>query len=757
MGRMLPAPLALLLLVMLSLGSALMLLGLNVNNAPEIYFPASAPAVQFEQELRERFPHDQVIVAMFEPPDPYADDFIAAMEQAVESLQRDPQVDRVISPVTADQIRGSEDGFVVEPLLALDTVAGLSSAERRARVLEDRFAPGLLASTDGAALALILRPKKLENSYQRHTLERTFLRAVEEAGLAPHMSALSGIIPLEVAQLRSMIRDSMMFIPATLAIGLGLIAWLFRRWLAVLTAALTIGATVNTTVALLILSGQPYTMISAILPPLMSALTVAFLIHWYSALTHAASRGFSGRERVERAMDVIAKPALYSALTTAAGLLSLAFSPTRPVMAFGIVSAAGMMVLCAVVLFLLPPIFARWDRRDWAARGAGIHGFDAMVASLRGVGMRHPLWVLGLATLLLVVCVAQFPRIAVETDLFRFFKSDHPITVSTERIQERLSGVTTLELVLDAGERDVFKDPRVLVALQDLQRWVEALPEVDRAISMADLMEQMHWGFHEEDPAYRRLPGDPDLVSQYLLIYDGVDLHELVDRDFERTRIVLNLNVHGARAINDVIARIEAEAAALPDGIGLTVAGFGRLFGDQEALLIEGQVRGLFVALALIFALMALEWRSLRASALCMIPNMAPVVLIFGAMAVFGVWLDMATAMVASVTVGIAVDDTIHVYHGYQRRIRAGVSRVWALARSYQHAGRAVSATTVILGGQFLLLGASQFVPTVEFGLLTAFGLTVALFFDLLVLPALLIVLAPGFWMSLRGGNSAGG
>ncbi len=751
MTRMLPASLALLLLIALALGSALVLLKLNVNNAPEVYFPATAPAVQFEQALRERFPHDQVIVAMFEPPDPYADDFIAAMEEVADALQRHPMVDRVISAVTADQIRGSEDGFVVEPLLTLDTVAGLSSAERRERVLADRFAPGLLVSHDGAALALILRPKKLENSYQRHALEQTFVRAVEDGGLLPHMSALSGIIPLEVAQLRSMIRDSVMFIPATLALGLGLIAWLFRRWLAVLTAALTIAATVNTTVALLILSGQPYTMISAILPPLISALTVALLIHWFSALTHAASRGFRGRERVDRAMDMIAKPAFYTALTTAAGLVSLAFSPTRPVMAFGAVAAVGMMVLCAVVLLLLPPIFARWDKKEWAARGAGIHGFDTMVNALRRIGMRRPLWVLGLATVLLVLCAIQIPRIAVETDLFRFFKPDHPITVSTERIQERLSGVTTLELVLDAQERDAFKDPQRLAHLQELQRWVETLPEVDRAISMADLMEQMHWGFHEEDPAYQRLPDDPALISQYLLIYDGADLHELVDRDFQRARIVLNLDVHGARAINEVIARIEHRAAALSDDFELTVAGFGRLFGDQEALLIEGQVRGLFVALLLIFALMALEWRSVRGAVLCMIPNMAPVVLIFGAMGALGIWLDMATAMVASVTVGIAVDDTIHVYHGYHRRVRAGVSRVWALARSYQHAGRAVSATTVILGGQFLLLGASQFVPTVEFGLLTAFGLVVALFFDLLVLPALLIVLAPGFWASAGG------
>jgi predicted RND superfamily exporter protein len=181
--------------------------------------------------------------------------------------------------------------------------------------------------------------------------------------------------------------------------------------------------------------------------------------------------------------------------------------------------------------------------------------------------------------------------------------------------------------------------------------------------------------------------------------------------------------------------------AAPPGDVTVTAAGFGRLFGDQEALLIEGQVKGLIAAVFLIFALMALQWRSVRASALCMVPNLAPVLLIFGLMGALGIWLDMATAMIASVTVGIAVDDTIHLYHGYRHRLAAGTNPVWALARSHQYAGRAVTATTLILVPQFLLLATSQFVPTMEFGLLTAIGLLVALAFDLLVLPAMLVVL----------------
>jgi len=111
-------------------------------------------------------------------------------------------------------------------------------------------------------------------------------------------------------------------------------------------------------------------------------------------------------------------------------------------------------------------------------------------------------------------------------------------------------------------------------------------------------------------------------------------------------------------------------------------------------------------------------------------------------MGLFGIWLDMATAMIASVAVGIAVDDTIHVYHGYISRVNAGVRPVHALAGTYSHAGRAAVTTTIILSAQFMILISSQFQPTVHFGLLTSIGLWVALVFDLLFLPSILILLA---------------
>jgi len=171
------------------------------------------------------------------------------------------------------------------------------------------------------------------------------------------------------------------------------------------------------------------------------------------------------------------------------------------------------------------------------------------------------------------------------------------------------------------------------------------------------------------------------------------------------------------------------------------IAGAGRLFADMEDVLVKGQVNSLLGALAFIFLFMLLLFRSLGSALLCMIPNLSPILIIFTIMGAVGIWLDMATAMIASIAVGVAVDDTIHVFEGFRRRLQAGVSPVLALVRTYRTAGRAVTTTTVILCVQFLVLLSSSFVPTGNFGLLTAIGLLTAWLFDLLLLPALLIVL----------------
>lgn len=740
--------LALILLGLLVLLPGPVLLQVDFDNAPEAYFPADAPAVQFDREIRDRFPQDQVLVGLFSGPDVFEREFLTRLGTLSRSLEAEPAVERVLSVTTLDHIRATEDGFSVDPLVDMARLVDRSPDEWRERALEDRFAPGLVAGHEGQDLAVIVRPHALDNSLQRLQLERLLRDAVDEHDLEDDLSAIAGHIALDVAQLRAMLTDLALLVPGTMTVGLLLLWWLFRRWLVVAVAAATISAVTGPAIALLILLERPFTLISAILPPLLTALTVAMLMHFFNALLHSSQRGYQGHARVHAALDAVARPTLFMALTTSAGLASLNVSDIRPIGTFGLIGAIGVLLAAAIVLWLLPALMARWDRGEWKAPQRSLRMLDRFTSFAARLAIRRAGWVVAGAILLVALALPQIRHVEVETDLYAFFAEDHPITQSTRAVEESLSGVMALEVVLTGPDFDSLQSPERLQAIEELQQWLDERPEVDYSLSLPDLVSEMHWAFNEEDPAYRTIPDSGDLVAQYLFIYDGQDLWDVVDRDFEQSRLLLNLNAHGAGEINRLMADLRDRMEAVPPAdMDWDLTGMARLFADQERLLIQGQLHSLYAVAGMLAILMLLMWRSVPVAAFSMIPNLAPVAMIFALMGVLGIWLDMATAMIASVAIGIAVDDTIHLLHGYRQRRQAGSPVAWALARTFRRTGRAVSATTIVLVGQFVLLAFSGFQPTAAFGLLTAFGLIAALIFDLLVLPALLVLahrLAPG-------------
>lgn len=343
----------------------LLLLKLNFNNAPKVYLPADAPAVLVDDKLRETFPNDQVIVMLFEGVALFSEGFLEAFDRLANKLKSNPMIDDVLTITTQDHISGTEEGFSVDPLIDVDTLEESRPWQRMQRALSDRFAKRTLIAKDGSALAMVVIPVTINESIRRMELEKEIMQEIDKARLTGYLTASAGQVIVDVAQLRSMLRDNMVFIPATVIIGLLLIWWLFRRLLAVLVGGIAIGVVVSTTVAFYVVFNQPFNLISSIIPPLLSALTVAALVHLFNAIHYAANRGYSGIKRVQRALEEVKKPSLYAVLTTAVGLASLGLSPIPPISIFGLISAGGVVMIYFIVIVLVPNIFAHYDHSSW--------------------------------------------------------------------------------------------------------------------------------------------------------------------------------------------------------------------------------------------------------------------------------------------------------------------------------------------------------------------------------------------------------
>ena len=737
---MLPWKVAVAIIAVLCLGSLFLIVrSIHFNNAPELYFPADSPAVLMEQSIRKEFPNDELLIGVFVGPDLFSAEFLTALDRVAKQLQQHKLVDRVFTVTNADHIAGTEDGFSVEKLIDPNTLDQTTPASRRARALSDRFAPGLLVSKDGSVLAIAVRPIQLQESMQRESVKHALYQAVNAAGLDKQLVAVAGTVALDSASLLSMLVDSAILIPLTMAIGLGLLIWVVGRPAPVIIGAVAMGVVVLPTIGFLVLLNQPFTLVMAMVPPLLAAYTIATLLHLYAALMRARQAKLRRPARVIRALHDVHKAALFNVLTTGAGMASMALTPIPPIQVFGLVGAAGTALIYLVVFHLVPPLLVKWDTGRWPQRG--FKGTQKLAFKFVRFSMRNAGLTIAACVIAIVVAVPLATKVEVETDLIKFFPDNHWLSRSTNFVEENLSGVINIEVVFDGPKRDALKHVETLRELQTFQKWVAVQPHVDRAVSMMDMVEEMNWAFHEEDPKYRTLPVNDKLLSQLLLVYDGRDLEEFVNREFQRTRITLSLNVHGATAIGNVIDNIRTHLKEHPvPGLKADIAGNGRLFADQQELLVIGQIKSFFGAFVLIFLLLLLIFRSPIAATICLIPNLAPLFFIFVVMGASGISLNMATSLIAGVILGITVDDTIHLFHGYQQRLKNGASPTFALARSFEASGRAVLAVTLVLVSQFLLLIGSKFQPTSDFGLLAATGLITGQLLELLLLPALIVL-----------------
>lgn len=734
---------ALLVVVLIHLVSGLLLTRLRIDNAPDVYYTPGSPAVVIRDKLRAVFPTDELLIVAFVGDDLYQPATLRRLHDFGLRLQKHPLIDRVSSITSIERISATADGFAVGPLVDVDALDKQTPQKIFRAVMADRFAPGSLASKDGKLLAVVVQPKQLTDSSQRQLVRDVMLAEVDRAGLRQHFAGDAGPITMDVAQLQSVIDDTVRFVPITMLLAMGLMWWVVGRWRPMVIGAVAMSTVILPSLALIAVWGRPYTMVSAMLPSLLAAYTSATLIHLYAVIQRGHAARLSRGRSLDEALANSLKPGMFNVLTTSAGLLSLAFVPMPPIQVFGIVGAFGTALVFAVIYFLVPPFLRHWDSHRWPIRGSGLGKFGRIAPRMAIFSMRHARLVIICFSLLALVSLPLVLKVQAESDILAFFKPGHPVSKSTRLIENRLSGVTTLEIYLQGSGPDSMVNLDKMRAVRDLQTWLRALPEVDRSLSYVDMIEEMHFAMNDENPAFRVLPPSRKLLQQYLLVYDGRDLYDLVDRSMTQGRILLSLNVHGAQALGAVVERVQQRLKDQPlPELQAEVGGYGRLFSDQSAMLLDGQAMSFATAFGQIFVFMWVLWRSVSAAAICITPNLAPLFFVFVVMGALGIHLDTATVLIASIVLGITVDDTIHLFHGWRHRREQGLSATWAVARTFKSSGSAVMAISVLLVSQFLLLATSEFLPTANFGLMTAVGLLAGQAFELLLTPALLLAWA---------------
>ncbi len=569
---------------------------------------------------------------------------------------------------------------------------------------------------------------------------------------------------LKVQGARHQRRDLARLLPCTLLVVAVVLVLAFRSAAGVLIPLGAVLVSVVWTFGLMALLGVPLTFITLIIGPLLIAVGSSYAMHIVSHYHQAAGAGGPSRRIALEALERCFLPVLLAGATTLVGFLSVTTSRLASIREFGLFSAFGILSAVVVALTLAPAVLrylpprgrAPQDAKGVRSRSAGpadrILRAIGRLAATRGTAVA----VGGGAALALALVGCLF--VQVNTTYTGLFHRNDPVRVDSRRIHEQLSGATPLSIVVDArgrrqarggGEdewRGPLTEPAMLRFLLDLQRFLAAQqvgegaaarPAVDKAVSMADHVRLMYQSFSGDRS--RELPATRGEVEELLdFFYSREEADKYVSDDFAEAHIYVRTEHTSSRVLGELADRVEAWAAAHgPQGVEVAVTGETILIMRAADEIAGGQVRSLAIAAVVIFSLMAILFTSAKAGLLAIIPTALPIVGTFGLMGWLGVDLNVGTSLVASVALGIAVDDTIHYMTGFHLEMRRLGDQPRAMLATLYLRGRAMVFTSVALFFGFAVLTASRFAPIASFGYLTAIAMVAALLGDLLVLPVL--------------------
>ena len=581
---------------------------------------------------------------------------------------------------------------------------------------------------------------------------------------------------------------------------------LFRSASALVWSMVTITLSVAWCWGVTVLLGVTLSSMIALTILLIFSVGIADCVHVMSAYFSFRREGIEHYAALTKSYEKVGLAILLTTVTTAAGILVLATSNLEPIRIFALMCAFGVVLAFFFTIVLLPILLDLWhptavtekgsvaDRLGdrWHALGnvpklvialatataifivlGGMLGLfiNTVIALTYWIINAHqqilarvptivegaPRLILAFFAIILALCIYGSTKIVIDTNISGLFKDDHPLAVAVNVVDNNMAGSQDMEVMIDTKTVDGMLDVDLLTAVDALQTSLEArYPNtIGRTYSLANIVKDTNQVMNDDNPEFYRIPNSNQAVSQLLYLFNSAnpeDRRNLVSDDYSRSHIAVTSRSMGSFGYQQMFAEVELDIearfahlkTAYPD-LEIVLTGTMATFMVVSDEIARSQFNGFALALVLISLIMIITLGSIRGGVMGMIPNAIPAFLAFGLMGLLGIPLDTDTLLIAPVILGIAVDDTIHFMTHYRVELTKSKSISIALESAIREVGQAVMFTTMVIGLGFAVLSFSDYLGMAKVGFFGSLSIFFALFCDLFLIPAMIIVFKPSF------------
>lgn len=743
---------------LLSLAGLSQVPNLTFDFTPQQLFRSSSDLLEQRERFAQTFGReDNLVTVMVEAPSVWTPETLGWMRDRTLALRELPFAKNAESLVTLEIPRsGGEGVMTTEPLVP---ESGVVTSEHvgalQALAAAEPMLRGQAVSEDGRVAVLMVW---LDDEIQDVTKLRECVKEIEasvSAGGQPTGVTwqLTGIPYLRQEIVENLKLQQLTFIPGTALAYLVILAFMFRRFSGVFLPLAVVGVTAIGSAVLLVGTGSPINIINNVLPSLVFIIGVSDAIHMLVRDAEEIEAGLDRESAVRAMVRHTGVACLLTSLTTAVGFFSLVAANTEILQDFGwqaglsVLLAYVVTVVClpAALVFLRPVLRRKIDMRHPPL-------LERLLDALGRRAVTHPWYFIGLA--LVVTAGASFfaSKVEIDTVLLEVYEPGHPTYVNIKKAEEKLGGILPVEVSLEHSDVDAFKSPELF--------WKVAALEAYAATQEVVISTQSVVGFHQAarvgllgDPAQRAvLPDSREQIEQIQLLIAGAPdsqtgVNRFMTPDFRHARVLLRVADDGAKAQLGLGQNLKVKLAELfppESGVRYSITGDAYVASLSLDSFIRDLFSSLMWAMVIIFGMMSLSFRSLKLGLVAVLPNLIPLLMTFGYMGLRDIDLNTTTIITFAISLGLAVDDTIHFLARFQEERGHGKSVADAIVASYDGAGRAIMLTSLMLLVGLVVLMFSDFVPTRLFGTLTSITIFGALLGDLVLLPPLLYLVYRG-------------
>ena len=773
----------------------LLLLAFPLSHVPQIKMDTSTEGFMHDDDpvlleynaFRAQFGRDERVIVAVKSDNIFTLKFLNTLKEMHEELESNvPFLDDITSLYNVRNTRGEEDKLITDDLLEIFPTTQEEVNVIKQQAMASHFYKDLFISRDGKMTTIVIETDAYSHEGEKEVSdvdafdegfgdeptdnagenkERPFLTDKENAELVNAVLTIvekykkegleiyvAGSPSVNHALKSQMQADMQKFMRITFLIIIIFLFVMFRRASAVFYPLIVIILSLLVTVGTMAWSGVAFKLPTQIVPSLLMAVSIGATVHILSIFFDRFNTTGDKKEAITYTLRHSGLAIAMTSVTTAIGVGSFAGSEVAPISDLGTFASLGVMVSLVLTLTLLPALLSITKLKQKVKTEAG--KLDRVMKKLSVIPVNHYKSIIAVSAILVVMALTAATKIDLSHDPLKWFQPDSYDRISTEVIDENLNGSVTIELVIDTKTENGWNDPARLNKLNklsaDMEQYVDSHTHIGKVISLATIVKETNRALHENKEEHYTIPDNADLVSQELLLFENSgsdDLEDVVDSQFSKARISVKLPWTDAVKAVEVLGYVKEEAAkTFPNDI-VIATGMIPLLINTFAHAVSSSVTSYFIAAIAITFMMMLILGSVRIGLLSMIPNLTPIILGLLLMYVAKIPLDMFTLLIGSIAIGLAVDDTIHFMHNFRRYYLESGDSAKAIEQTFFTTGKAMVITTIVLSLGFYAYMFANMISVQNFGLLTGSVIVLALLADLLLAPALMMVVAKRGWI----------